>query len=338
MRSSCLSTLAAVLVACSQGHDDPSSLPQDSALEDASTETSADAASETSSDAMDTLAPGDGPITDAADTGAAVDVGADAGPLAPVLPKATGVCPEFVAGVITVHPAGKPARKVQLYVSDAAKTKDGPLVFYWHGTSWPATSVETRLGPALIDPVLAAGGIVVSPFEDPAAGSYPWYLVTAGGVDDDLRVADEVLACAVAKIGVDVTRIHSVGHSAGALHTTQMSLRRAAYLSSVVTISGGLGFVAPDQEPRNAFAALIFHGGSSDVVAGFSFEKASQDYRSALLARGSFAPICNYKGGHSSPSGAGAATFAFFAAHPWGTKPSPWKSGLPPVITGDCTL
>lgn len=75
----------------------------------------------------------------------------------------------------------------------------------------------------------------------------------------DLRVADEIVACVAARVGIDPRRIHSVGHSAGALHTTQMSFHRSAWLASVVTFSGGLGATAPtDQELANKLAALIF--------------------------------------------------------------------------------
>jgi hypothetical protein len=90
-------------------------------------------------------------------------------------------------------------------------------------TPAPTTAqAEQALGPAVIASITAAGGLLVAPVHDPAAGTWPWFLVS-GTQDNDLRVADEVLACAMEKLGVDLRRIHSLGFSAGAIHSVQMS-------------------------------------------------------------------------------------------------------------------
>lgn len=124
-------------------------------------------------------------------------------------------------------PDGK-ARDVRVWISDAAKTLDGPLLFYWHGTnSSPITEPPYGIGAANVAALKEKGGIIVAPFHDPAAGTFPWFLTTGSGPEDDLRVADEVVACAIEKVGIDIRRIHSMGMSAGGLQTTQMSYRRS---------------------------------------------------------------------------------------------------------------
>ena len=115
-------------------------------------------------------------------------------PNAAYLPKPTGVCPEFTEGTLTFRPAGIAARNVQIWISDAARTADGPLVFYWHGTGGQPSQAVSGLGQTQIDAIKARGGIVAAPASDPAAGTFPWFYVSSTSRDDDLRVADEVLA------------------------------------------------------------------------------------------------------------------------------------------------
>ena len=264
-----------------------------------------------------------------------VDAG---GSLGPQIPTPTGACPDFSAsGTIQVSPEGIAPREVDLWISDAAATLDGPVIFYWHGTGSRPEEAIYGLGQPTIDAVLALGGVVVAPHRDPAAGTFPWYL-TAGGQDDDLRVADEVLGCAAQTVGVDVNRIHNIGMSAGGLHTTQMSFRRASYLASVVTYSGGLIGGRPRTDRRdNRFAALIFHGGPDDVVV-INFQEASEDYWRLLDGDGHFAAICNHGGGHSIPIAARDSVWDFFQSHPFGTVPSPYAGGLPTGFFADCAL
>jgi len=254
------------------------------------------------------------------------------------LPAANGPCPDFAAGDATFSPAGIAPRSVRLYIDEAAaQNSDGPLVFYWHGTgSNPIFEPPYGLGQALND-VTAAGGVVAAPHHDPAAGTYPWFLTSGAGAEDDLFVADEVLACAIQKVGVDLRRIHSIGMSAGGLQTTQMSYRRSGYLASVVTYSGGLLGAPPLQEQQNKFAAMILHGGPSDVV-GIGFQPISEAYRDDLQGKGHFAFICNHGAGHSIPQDIQPSVSLFFADHPFGTSPSPYAGALPASFPIYCGL
>jgi hypothetical protein len=248
------------------------------------------------------------------------------------IPRPRGVCPEFAAGMITVRP-GNLARQARLWISDAARTLDGPLVFYWYGTNGEPAQAEQALGRASIDAITALGGLVVAPVHDPAAGIWPWFLV-AGTQDQDLQVADELLACALEKVGVDRRRIHSVGFSAGAIQTVQLSYRRSGYVASVVTYSGAKAPGIPDQDPSNKLAAMIFHGGAGDRVV-ISFQQGSETYKADLAAAGRFSLICNHGMGHRIPPAADSA-WRFLQDHPLGATPSPYVATLPPGLPAYC--
>ena len=139
---------------------------------------------------------------------------------------------------------------------------------------------------------------------------------------------------------IDARKIHSMGMSAGGLQTTAFSFLRSSYLASVATYSGGLpgGIVIPDEEPGNPFAALIFFGGASDTYGTLDFAAASAAYYDALLADGRFAGLCDHGGGHDIPLDAAPSVVEFFAAHPFGTSPSPYADGLPASFPAYCSL
>ena len=295
-------------------------------------------------DASDTGSGGSGTGTPSG-TGGGAGVGGGggggtSGPDPQFLPTPTGACPAFTDGTNTFSPAGLAPRNVEIWVGDDPTAQDGPLIFYWHGTgSDPALEPPYGL-EQVIAQVTDAGGIVAAPHSDPQSGQFPWFLTTGGTRDDDLRVADEVLACAIENVGIDTSRIHSIGMSAGGLQTTQMSYWRSGYLASVVTYSGGLLGNAPEMpDPNNKFAAMILHGGPSDVVI-VAFQDLSEAYRADLQARGHFAFICDHGQGHSIPKtdNTQGAIGEFFAAHPYGTVPSPYEAGLPGTFPSWCGL
>ncbi len=259
--------------------------------------------------------------------------------LARDLPEASKPCPPISDGTIVFNPTGINApRDVRIWMDpDTVDELDGPVVFYWHGTGGNPQEAVTGLGELGISEILDAGGIVVAPTADPLAGVFPWYLVL-GQQQDDLLVADEVLACAHQQFGVDTTRIHSLGFSAGALHTAQMSIRRSSWIASVVLYSGGLIFGAmPEfEEPDNDFPAMIFHGGAGDqVVVGF--KQASEDYQKYLTASGDFSFICDHGGGHTIPD-AQDSVMQFFYDHPFGVTPEPYADELPDGFPAYCAL
>jgi predicted esterase len=278
----------------------------------------------------------DAQVASSADAGAEVAVTPKTTPDPRFLPAPTGTCPEFTAGKNTFAPAGLAPRDVLISIGPDADTRDGPLVFFWHGAGGDPSEAPGALGPAIAG-VAAQGGIVAAPYHDPASGELPWFLSIGGTRDDDLRLADEILACAIAKKGVDLRHVHSVGFSAGAMNTTQFALRRSGYLASVVVYSGAQIAEVDPQDETNPYAAMLFYGGPNDQV-GVNFDDASHAYFDWLTTHGHFAFLCNHGRGHTVPSDGRASAWQFLQDHPFGVHPEPYAGALPAGFPSYCAL
>lgn len=257
------------------------------------------------------------------------------------LPKITGECPNMRSGGILPFRAKgmNKHRLVQVWADPKAKGKNGPLIFYWHGTGMNPAEAAVGLGP-VIEKVTSMGGMVVAPFRDIESGVFPWYLVLdlAGKRLDDLLLADEVLACAMDQVGIDTSRIHTLGLSAGGLQSTQMSYRRSNYIASSVIYSGGLIIEPPpSRDPRNKFSSMIFHGGPADVVI-LPFALTSERFLKALKDNGQFGFMCSHFTGHIIPPFIHDSIWKFFEDHPFGAKSPYPDSGLPTGFPAYCHL
>ncbi|APR75457.1 Hypothetical protein A7982_00803 [Minicystis rosea] len=257
-------------------------------------------------------------------------------PSAALVPKATGPCPEFTEGKQTFSPDGV-ARDALVWIDPAkAAAQDGPLVFFWHGAGGDPSEATYALGPALAA-IKDMGGVVVAPYHDPASTLLPWYLCLGGSDEGDLRVADEALACAIEKVGVDMRRIHSVGFSAGAMNTEQFAVRRSGYLASIVAYSGARVGAVEEQDPENKYPAMLFYGGPNDIVVT-NFDDGAHNYHDLLTEEGHFSFLCNHGKGHTVPSDGRASAWQFLQDHPFGTQPEPYEKGLPAGFPSYCSL
>lgn len=252
-----------------------------------------------------------------------------------LIPQPTGTCPAIANGDVTFAPAGIAPRKVKLAL--AAGAQRGPLVVYWHATGSSPAEAAYALGTTH-GALTAAGAVVATPYSDPVAGSFEWFIVNGSDRLDDFVLADEIVACLAVAGRIDPAHVHSVGMSAGGLQTTAFSFLRSAYVASVATFSGGMppGFAPPIQRPDNKFAALIFEGGASDNVFGVDFAAASELYKTTLIGAGHFAAICDHGKGHEIPLDAAPSVAAFFTANAFGAWPSPYASGLPATFPTYC--
>lgn len=252
------------------------------------------------------------------------------------IPKPTGTCPAIVAGDVTFAPAGIPPRKVKLAFDGAAK---GPLLLYWHATGSSPAEAAYSLGTSQAA-FTGAGGVVAAPYSDPTAGQFEWFLVNQSPKLDDFLVADEIVACLAEAGRIDPNHVHAAGMSAGGLQTTALGYYRSDYVASVATFSGGLptGFDTPPKSADNKVSALVFHGGAKDSVYGVDFNAATVRYAADVRAMGNFSAICDHGKGHSIPRDAAPSLLTFFAAHPFGTLPSPYAGGLPASFPTYCKL
>jgi predicted esterase len=252
------------------------------------------------------------------------------------VPQPTGTCPAITSGDVMFAPAGMPPRMVKLALSATAAT--GPLIIYWHATGSAPTEAAYALG-ATEDALIQSGAVIAAPYSDPTAGQFEWFIVNMSQKQDDFLLADEVIACLAQAGRIDTDHVHSMGMSAGALQTTAVSYLRSSYIASVVTYSGGVPaiFTPPPLDPDNKFAALIFHGGTSDNVFNVDFKMASETYANMLTTAGHFATLCDHGQGHSIPLDAAPSAAQFFADNGFGDWPSPYASaGLPASFPTYC--
>jgi predicted esterase len=224
-------------------------------------------------------------------------------------------------------------RRVQLYLDPiAAKKLHGPLIFYWYGTAGVPSQAMEGLGIEGVKRVMSLGGIVAAATHiNP--GAFPWI---NGSTAQEFALMDEVLACAIQKVGVDVRHIHAMGFSTGALLAAQAGYARSGYLASVVTYSGGASN-APSQDPNNLFPVMIFYGGANDRVL-LNFQAASLQYSNGLVKTGHVVVLCNHASGHRLPTEAAPAALQFLLDHPFRQGSEPYRQGLPAGFPTYCTL
>jgi len=254
------------------------------------------------------------------------------GPLLPIIPPLMGECPTFTTGTKTVNGLGGISFQVGTKVEGAPT---GPLVFYWHGTG--SSAFEGAQFPGIQD-ILASGGVFVA-FSG-STGTGGDCSGTSTFSQDDFKIADQIVACAVKDHNIDARQIYATGCSAGGLMAGCMGIERSSYLAATVPNSGGItiGYGAI-QDPTRVPAVMTMHGGAADMVI-VSFGPTSKAYDSLMLSHGSPMVInCDHGGGHcGAPGSLYADGWKFMKAHPFGTNPSPWKDGLPADFSPYCEI
>ncbi|HMJ14609.1 MAG TPA: hypothetical protein VK524_24530 [Polyangiaceae bacterium] len=237
-------------------------------------------------------------------------------PRSPKLPVPSAPCPAFVDDTVTFS-AGGAAYPVRLHLStSAAAGSDGPLVLFFAFTL-THTEAAVSLGEAGIERIENAGGVVAEILQTPQT-VLPRTVVAA--------LADEIVACADARVGIDPRRIHAAGESVTAEQAARLAMDRSSYIASLAVHRGGASYEPPQTNDR--FAALItlrFAPFSPDIDGPFA-SKATSLFN-GLKQNGHYALFCD-------SDGMLPGTVQFFVDHPFGTSPSPYAAALPPEFAG----
>jgi len=276
------------------------------------------------------------------------------------LVAAEGTCPGFVEGdgcrddgtslVCTFAPGDVPPRDVRIWFDESARDIQSPLVFFFHGLSRVASDATMALF-GLGDThqaILDDGGILVSlEMEEGRMVSptvSPWKLAIQDGLFepderryDDVRVMDEVIACAEEHLGVNSRRIHSTGMSAGGLMTGSLIYNRSGYLASVAPFSGGIMGLPDEQDPENKMPVMMSYGGPRDTAVGQNFEEFAESMSERLQDNGNFHIICDHGNGHLLDQDLAPFSWQFLKDHPFGV-PSPYEEGLPDGFSDTCVI
>lgn len=254
-----------------------------------------------------------------------------------ILPTPEGTCPTIEDGVVEFCLPNMPCRDA-LVVNASGATGAGPLALHWHGTyespdgvlSWDYAAQQVRAM------VIAEDGLMVLPYADAQAvgrpsNPFPWWVV-CGDVapsgctnDDDFRLADEIVACALEQDLVDPERLTTSGMSAGGIQTSHL-VDRAPYLAGAVSWSGGVRIEDRPTSPAGDVAVMALHGGPTDVYCGtgvstcYDFVEATEALAVDVETAGNFAFVCDHQSGHAASMGPQGAQFlglAHASGHPW---------------------
>lgn len=261
--------------------------------------------------------------------GTAATGGTSSSGIAPVIPAVSGECPTFRDGTITFM--GLSGIRIVAGAKPAGPT--APMVFYWHGTGSNSGEFASLAG-AVSAGVVAQGGVLVS-FQGTTGGDLRSGTSIFGAGDYEL--ADQLVACAVRDHNVDPRRIFATGCSAGGLFSAAMAAERSTYMAAAAPNSGGM-VVQQRFEGGASPALMTIHGapGVDVVVVDFSETSATAD--TSFKANGGFVINCNHGGRHCGGGPLAADIWQFFEAHPYGTKPDPWASGLPAGFDSSCEI
>jgi predicted esterase len=267
-----------------------------------------------------------------------------------------GECPALATGFNTITSSGN-AREFRLVLpADLDPAERLPVVFLWHWMGGSAdgfyergevqAAVDTQRFIAVIPE--AKGDINVFGLE------LQWpYDVTqsAARIEEEFVFFDDMLACVAEQVSINNDCVASAGVSAGALFTGQLAGGRGQYLSSILSLSGGVGgnLIKGWTQPEHRMPAMVLWGGDTDACFGLmNFVETSQELETSLTAGGHFFLECIHNCGHAQPPldvppglSAFAALWQFVFDHPYWLKPgeSPYlQGGITPSLPMWCGI
>ncbi len=278
----------------------------------------------------------------------------------PPAPKAYsgGTCPTLAAGTNTLQSMGN-ARSFLLAVpANLQPTENPPVIFLWYWLKGSANDFYTvgDVQNAVDEQRFIA---VIPNAKGDLFENWPFLASDSPArVDEELTFFDDMLSCVAAQYTVNRSCVSSVGVSAGALFTDMLVGARADYLSSFISLSGGVG--APDggidgdllnawAHPSHHLPAIVLWGGPDDDCLLIQFQTASQTLEQVLGQDCDFMIECIHNCGHSEPpfsrAPRGLSTYAgrwqFALDHPYWlpTGASPYTTkGLPSGMPSWCAI
>jgi poly(3-hydroxybutyrate) depolymerase len=270
--------------------------------------------------------------------------------LPPPLPKYSGgTCPALHGGTNDLISAGQ-ARQLQIAVPSNPPPQPGerlPIIFLWHWTGGTGKSfIDNSQAQSAVD---AQRFIAIAP--EAGGTSKPLFkwpstlLDSEARLQEELTFFDDMLACAAESFPqLSNTCVSTAGVSAGGLWVPQLASRRGQYLSSFISMSGGVGGGAakPWGNPAHKMPSLVLWGGDCDQCSagGFTihFKDTSHALQAGVSGQGAFQVECVHSCCHTEPpfeAPAGLTKYAglwsFVFDHPYWLAPgdSPYKPGIP---------
>jgi predicted esterase len=248
----------------------------------------------------------------------------------PQIPPAPSDCPPWGNSTITYGGLAG----IQIAAGAKPASASAPMLIYWHGTG--ATSGEFSLMAAPVATgVTSAGGVIVS-FNGTTGGDLNsgTFIFGAG----DLKLIDNLVACAVKDHGIDPHKIYTMGCSAGGLMSAATAALRSSYIAAAAPNSGGFPVLTPAFQNNHTPALMTVHGKKGSDVVVIDFADASALADMTFKQKGGFVIDCDTGGGHCGGAPLAGDVWKFFQAHPFGVSPPPWAGGLPAGFSTQCKI
>ena len=254
-----------------------------------------------------------------------------------------GVCPDMTSsGTATFSSSGE--ERIVTVVAPQNVTEGMPLVFFFHGLLSPASTPRPTeyMASALRLQTLAddLGVVLLLPQSDImerlTMQFFMWDVESSESAD--LVLFDDLRACAYRELNIDLSRVHAMGFSGGALFSTVVAAERSNILASMVQMSGGSDIdMMTFEQPLSRYSSfdyslpsLLITGGSTDEWPGdgltlVDFTAATDTLQSHLVDDGHYVVRCEHNYGHTVPPSASAVAREWIEAHRHG-DPSPIQS------------
>jgi predicted esterase len=221
-----------------------------------------------------------------------------------------------------------------------------PVVFVWH---WLNVVGDTARNAFQLDAATSKYRFigVVPESKNDSPWNWPYdALATDARLDEEAQFFDDMLSCVTTQItNAALHCVSTIAFSAGALFASQLATRRSERLSSVVSLSGGIGGAIRDfvPSPVHRLPFIVLWGGPTDRLDPLvDFEAASKHLLDQLSG---FAVVeCIHDCGHNVPPFETPLrmdpAYRFAMDHPYGLPAgeSPYSSGLPKEFPDWCSF
>lgn len=271
------------------------------------------------------------------DDTATPDSGVDG--LAPLAPLSSDDCPDMMETNTGTFMSSGEERTVTVVVPSGDMEAGGPLVYFFHGLLDPGSTpspTEYMASALQLQSIADETGVT---FVLPQSGLmerlgfafFMWNVET--GDSSDMTLFDDLRTCASNDRNIDLTKVHAMGMSGGALFTTVVARERGDTLATMIEMSGGsdismLTFDSTLSEyDTSAYAmpALLISGGPTDTWPGggmdlVDFSGATDNLADQLYSDGHYVVRCEHDRGHSVPYEAVQASWEWVEAHQFGEE------------------
>jgi hypothetical protein len=276
------------------------------------------------------------------------------GAVLPLPPKAYsgGQCPTLQAGTNTISSGGADRQFIVALPAGMQPGEKLPVAFLWH---WLAGSASDFLNVGALQAVADTLRFIAVIPEKKGDVQFSWpatALESEPRFQEELGFFDDMLSCVAAQYDVNLNCVSSVGVSAGALWTDQLAWARSEYLSSFLSLSGGIGDgTRAWGGATHKLPALVVWGGETDTFV-LNFQVLSQGLEAKLTEGGHFVAECVHNCGHGVPplegppgsnpiQGMVEGFVRFVIDHPYWLEAgqSPWNErGLPAQLPSFCAI